>query len=82
MLLTWLKSPSYREYDEMVRRRQPKISPEDLEKLRNEELVTWFRKRVSVDHTIDRNIKDIGIGAYREVDSYGAYDVNGYRFHT
>jgi hypothetical protein len=39
MLLTWLKSPSYREYDEMVRR-QPGISPEDLEKLRNEELVT------------------------------------------
>jgi hypothetical protein len=35
---------------------------------------------VSVDHTIDRNIKDIGLGPYREVDYYGAYDVNGIDF--
>jgi hypothetical protein len=44
--------------------------------------VSWFRKRVSTDRNIDHTIRDIGLGPYNEVSCYGAYDVNGYRFHT
>jgi Domain of unknown function (DUF4216) len=43
--------------------------------------MSWFRKRVSTDRNIDRTIMDIELGPYNEVSCYGAYDVNGYRFH-
>jgi hypothetical protein len=53
-----------------------------LEKVRAKEFITWFKKRVSIDRTIDHNIKDIGLGPYRQVHYFDAYYVNGYRFHT